>query len=141
MNLSLRARSAAANAIVALADLGSARSAGYIEIRSGIIPATPDLPVTGTLLATLSLSNPAFTAGAIGITAANPIGPDSTTVVAGTPTWFRLYDRDGGTVLDGTISDTTLNNGDIKFDNTNFIVGSTIFVNQLTFSVPSTLVC
>ncbi len=54
---STAARNAAASAVVGLLDAGPA--AGRIEIRSGTMPATPQTAATGTLLATVTLADPA----------------------------------------------------------------------------------
>ena len=52
------AAAAACDAVVDRLDAGAA--AGYIEIRTGSQPATADTAATGTLLGTLTLSDPAF---------------------------------------------------------------------------------
>ncbi|NJO82882.1 MAG: hypothetical protein HC828_08715 [Blastochloris sp.] len=56
--ISVAAQQAACDAIVDLIDGGS--GAGYIEVRTGAPPATPATANSGTLLATLPMSDPAF---------------------------------------------------------------------------------
>jgi hypothetical protein len=66
------ARNAAVNAITALLDAGAA--AGYIQIRTGAKPATVAAADAGTLLATLTLSKPAFGTAATGVGTAAAVG-------------------------------------------------------------------
>lgn len=100
--LSTAARNAAANAIAVLADAGPA--AGTVEVRTGAQPATPDDPATGTLLATFTLADPAYTAAVAGVCALDATPTLSTTAVAdGTAGWFRLLDSTGAAVLDGAV--------------------------------------
>lgn len=100
--ISTAARNAAANAIAALADAGPA--AGTIQVRTGAQPATANDPATGTLLATFTLADPAFTAAVAGVASLDATPPLTTTGVAdGTAGWFRMLDSTGATVLDGTV--------------------------------------
>ena len=60
VKISTAARNDACNAVVDRIDNGSTNSAGHIEIRTAPRPDTPQTAVSGTLLATLNFSNPAF---------------------------------------------------------------------------------
>lgn len=135
MELSTIARNAAGDAIVSLLDEGSAAVNGYIEIRSGTKPASPQTAATGTLLSTLQLANPAFPAFANGSAAANTIADDSNIAASGAASWFRMYDRDGTAVMDGDVT-ITGGGGDIEFDNINFIQGGTVSISTLTATMP-----
>ena len=88
---------------------------GYLEIYGGgVQPATPDQSSAGsTLLATLQLGNPAFSAATAGTKTANPIAAVPSGV-SGTAVWFRAYLSDCVTAVDDgscglSISDMILN--------------------------------
>jgi len=98
------AQDAAANAIRLLADAGA--GAGTIKVYSGTQPSdADDAEGGGTLLATFTLGDPAYSAAASGNgVAALASTPRTTTgVAAGTAAWFRLEDSTGANVLDGTV--------------------------------------
>ena len=135
VNISTTARNAAGDAIVGQIDGGSTNPNGYLEIRTGAKPATPQTGATGTLLATLAMSNPAFATFANGMAATNPIASDTSMAATGGAGWFRIYDRDGVPVIDGDIT-ATGGGGDLEFDNINFILGGTVAINNLTATMP-----
>lgn len=131
--LSNATRSAACNAITGRFDAGPA--AGTIQIRSGTRPATADTAATGTLLATVTLADPAFGAASNGVaTLADPASV--TGVAAGTATWFRGLDSTGATVLDGDVS-ATGGGGDLQLNTTTISVGLTIDVTGGSLTVPA----
>jgi hypothetical protein len=85
--------------------LDAGAGAGTIKIYSGSRPATPDDAITGTLLATITLEDPAFGASSSG--AATIADPDSVTAVAtGTATHFRAADSDDTAKFDGLVTAT-----------------------------------
>lgn len=127
------ARNAAAAAVGLLLDAGS--GAGYIEIRTGAQPATPNTAATGTLLATLPLSDPAFGAAATGVITANAITPDSTADASGTAGWFRAYDSSGAAVIDGTVT-VSGGGGDMILSSVNVIAGGVVTVSSWTITMP-----
>ena len=135
VNISTQARNDAGDAIVDLIDIGSANPNGYIEIRTGAIPASPQTAATGTLLATLSFSLPAFGNFNNGTTTSNPISEDTSVDATGVAGYFRFYDRDGNAVLDGEIS-ITGGGGDLQFDNVNFIIGGVVSISSITVTMP-----
>ena len=90
--LSVAARNAACDAIVALVDSGP--GPGTIKIRSGSAPAV-NAASTGTLLATLTFSDPAFGAASGGTATANSITSDSNADADGTAGHFRVYPAGG----------------------------------------------
>lgn len=136
ISISLAARNAAGNAIVNLVDAGSTYPNGYFEIRTGTKPATPQDGASGTLLATLSFSFPAFGSFASGSATANAISPDTNVDATGTAGWFRVYDRNGNAVFDGTVT-ITGGGGDIEFDNVNFIAAGTVQITSMTITMPT----
>lgn len=135
VNISTEARNAAGNAIVDLLDVGSINPNAFMEIRTGAKPANPQTAATGTLLATLNYSNPAFGAFGNGIALANAISPDVDIDENGIAGWFRCYNRDGVAVFDGDIT-ITGGGGDIEFDNINFLKGGTVQITVLSATMP-----
>lgn len=127
------ARNAAADAIVDLLDADA--GAGYIEIRTGAQPATPNTAATGTLLATIPLSDPAFGAAAAGVATAAAIAAVAG-VAAGTAGWFRAYDNSGDAVIDGSVT-ATGGGGDMTLNTTTISVGVDVDVTSWTVTMPT----
>ena len=136
VNISVQARNEAGDAIVDLIDQGSTSLNGRIEIRSGIKPSLPLDGASGTLLATLNFTSPAFGDFNEGVSLANPITSDLNIDNTGVASWFRFYDRDGGAVMDGNITRTG-GDGDITFDNINFVKGGIVAISSLTAAMPA----
>ena len=132
--ISTAARNAACNAVVDLLDGGS--GAGTIQIRTGSQPATANDAATGTLLGTLTLSDPAFGNAATGVATASAITSDSSADATGTAGWFRALDSTGATVLDGSIT-ATGGGGDLTLDSTSVVTGGTISVTSWTVTMPA----
>lgn len=127
---------AACDAVVDLLDVGGA---GHIEIRTGSQPATTDTAATGTLLGTLTLSNPAFgnaTTASPSVATASAITSDTTADATGTAGWFRAYSGGGTAVIDGSIT-ATGGGGDMTLDSTSIVAGGTIAVSSWTVSHPT----
>lgn len=135
VNISTVARNAAGDAIINLLDAGSLNPNAFMEIRTGSKPTSPQATATGTLLATLNYSNPAFNPFSNGISLSNAISPDVDIDNDGTASWFRCYDRDGVPVFDGDIT-ITGGGGDIEFDNINFLKGGTVQITSLSATMP-----
>jgi hypothetical protein len=135
VNISTQARNDAGDSIVDLIDIGSTNPNGVIEIRTGAIPATPQVAATGTLLATLNLSKPAFGAFSNGSTYANPISNDTSADGTGIASWFRIYDRDNNAIIDGEIT-IAGGGGDIEFDDINFIKSGSVAITSLQALMP-----
>lgn len=132
--ISTAARNAAANAIVDLLDGGA--GAGTIQIRTGSQPASANDAATGTLLGTLTLSDPAFGNAATGVATASEITSDSSADATGTAGWFRALDSTGATVLDGSIT-ATGGGGDLTLDSVSIVAGGTIAVTSWTVTMPA----
>lgn len=135
ISLSTAARNAAGASIISILDSGSATSNGYIEIRTGTKPTSPQLSATGTLLATLNLSDPSFGSFSNGSASANPISSDVNIDNNGVAGWFRFYNKDNAGVFDGVIT-VTGGGGDIEFDSVNFLKGGTVEIVALTVTMP-----
>lgn len=131
LTLSAAIRSAMADVLVDALDAGS--GAGTIQIRSGSRPAGPGTTATGTLLATVTLIDPAFGAASSGV--ATLTDPNSVTAVAdGTATWFRALDSNSVAVFDGRVT-ATGGGGDLTLATTTISTGLSIDVTGGTITV------
>lgn len=135
VNISTQARNDAGDAIVDLIDVGTALAGGYIEIRDGVKPASPQAPAAGSLLSTLVLSYPAFRAFSNGQAFSNAITDDTNVAKSGIATWFRIYSRGQTAVMDGDVTETG-GGGDIEFDNVHFVKGGTVTITSLLAVMP-----
>jgi hypothetical protein len=127
--LSNTGRSAAADAVVDLAD------DGYIRIYDGSQPANPNTAVSGqTLLAELRFGNPAFGAAADGVATANAITGEDSALATSTATWFRVLQSNGTTVLwDGTVGTS---GADLNLDSTSITTADTVDIDSMTYTQP-----
>ena len=100
MKISTAARSAACDAIVDLLDAGS--GAATLAIRTGSPPTNVSDADSGTLLATLTFSDPAFGAASSGVATAAAITSDTNVDASGTAAHFRAKDSDANTILQGS---------------------------------------
>lgn len=132
MKISDSARNAAVNAVAALLDGGSSNA--NICIRTGAAPTNTTDPDSGTLLATLPMSDPAFGAAAGGTATANSITSDTNIAATGTAGYFRAKDSDGVTVFQGSCGTS---GADINFDSVSFIAGGTCAISSLTLTQPA----
>ena len=131
---------AACDALVDLLDAGA--GAATIQIRTGSQPAGPDAAATGTLLGTLTCSDPAFgnaadaTPGAIAT--ASAITSDTTADATGTAGWFRALDSDANAIIDGSIALASVSPivADMTMDDTSVVAGGTIAVSSWTVTMP-----
>lgn len=129
-------RNATTNALAALvdADVG----AGTIQIRTGAQPATADLAATGTLLATITLADPAWGASVAGVSTLDATPVLSTTgVAAGTAGWFRMLDNSGDTICDGAIT-VTGGGGELELNTLTISIGVTFEITAGTLTTPAT---
>jgi hypothetical protein len=123
-------RTTCVDAIVDSLDAGS--GAGTIAIRSGTRPATPTTTATGTLLATVTLPDPAFGAGSAGVATINdPTGV--TAVATGTASWFRAFDSDGNAKFDGSVGTS---GADLNLSTVSIVSGATVDITGGTVTVP-----
>lgn len=132
LRLATTARNAAASAVTGLLDAGAA--AGTIQIRTGSMPATPQTAASGTLLATVTLSDPAGGAPSTGVvTIADPASV--TGVAAGTAGWARFLDSNANAVMDCDVT-ATGGGGGIELSTTTISVGVTVDLGAITFTIP-----
>lgn len=132
IRLHTTARNAATNAVVGLIDAGS--GAGTIKVYSGSQPAAATDAATGTLLATVTLGDPAFGAASAG--AATGVDPASVNATStGTAGWFRVADSTGATVLDGNVTVTGAG-GDMQLSSTSLTSGGAVDITSLSYTTP-----
>lgn len=132
--LATATRNAMANGAVDLLDAGS--GPGYVEVRTGSQPATANTAASGTLLGTLTCSDPAFGDAASGTATANAVTSDSSADATGTAGWFRAYDSAGNPVMDGSCG-ASGSGADMILDSTSVTAGGTIAVTSWTFTQPA----
>lgn len=114
------------------AALTTALANGTLEIYSGTQPASPDALVGGAiLLATLTLSSPAFGAPSGGAIVANTI-TGATAVATGTASWYRAKSSGGVAAIDGTVGTSASN---LIVNSTSFTSGAAVNVTSWTHTV------
>lgn len=133
--LSTAVRNAMVDGMVDLADAGS--GAGTVEIRDGSQPAGPASSASGTtLLATLTLGDPAFGAASGGTATAASITGDNSADASGTATWFRVKDSSGNALWDGSCSESG-GGGDMILDDTDIVMGGEVNISSWTVTQPA----
>lgn len=134
--ISTAARNAACNGIVDLIDAGT--GAGRLEIRTGSPPDNLSDASTGTLLATLTFSNPAFGDAALGSGIANAITSDTSADNSGDAGYFRVFagaDADTSGLFQGTAGNAG-DTPDMIFDNKSIVAGGTVACSSFVIVVP-----
>lgn len=127
-------KTSAAGRNAALAALAALLDGGTLTFYTGTRPATPETAASGTLLAQMTLGNPAFSAASGGSIVANVIG-DVSIPTSGTAGYCRLADSSGNGVIDGDVG--TIGSGAfIEVSSTAFTSTVTIHVNSLTLNLP-----
>lgn len=123
MTISTAARTGAADTVVDLCDGGTPPA--VLRIYGGTRPAGPGTTTAETVLASVTLANPAFGAASSGVATLTDPGA-VTGAAAGTATWFRIVT--GGTaaggagVIDGSVT-ATGGGGDLELNTTTISVG------------------
>lgn len=118
-------------------DIGT--TASVIDIRSGAQPADPDTAATGTLLATLTMSDPSFGAATDanpgGLITASAITDDSSADATNTAGYFRIRATGTGAddVCDGEVGTS---GSDLNMNTTAITSGSTVSITSMTVTMP-----
>lgn len=126
-------RNAACDSVVDALDAGA--GAGTVDIRTGSQPASANDAATGTLLATLTLADPAFGAASSGVATAATIAA-TTGLAAGDAGWFRAKDSSGNAVLDGSVT-ATGGGGDMELNTVTISVGVDVEITAWTVTMPA----
>ncbi len=123
LTLPTNVRNAACDAIVDLIDAGV--GAGYLEIHTSAF---------GTKLATLTFSDPAFGAAAVGVATASAITSDSSADNTGTAAVFKIFDSAANEVMRGTVGTS---GADINFNTVSWTTGDAISISAMTMTMPA----
>lgn len=132
MRLSTSLRNAMIQAVQTKIDAGPA--AGTINIRSGVQPATAEDAETGTLLATLTCSDPSAGAAAAGVLTLSAITEDASADATGTATWARIKDSTGATVFD---CDVGTSGATINLNTAAIVAGGPVRITSFTCTMPA----
>ena len=124
-------RNAAANAIVDTIDQGA--GAGTIKMYTGAQPAAVSDNPSGTLLGTLTFSDPAFGNAATGVATASAITSDTSADNSGTCQHAAIYDSDVNPLAD---ADAAQGSGTVNFDNNVIVAGGVIAISSMTITQP-----
>jgi hypothetical protein len=117
-------------------------NSGYIRIYSGTRPAGPDTALSNTLLAELTFGVTAFGAASNRIATANAITSDSSADAAGIPTFARLFESNGTTVVVDISVGKTGGAEELLITTTDgggnpyIAAGSTVSISSLTLTQP-----
>jgi hypothetical protein len=127
----------ACNAVVDKIDAGT--GAGYVEIRTGAPPTNVEDAASGTLLASITLQDPAFGNAADQNPNAratlNGSPSDSSANATGTAGWFRAYTSGAVGVIQGTAGTATV---DMVLNDATFEAGGTVTITSWTVDMPET---
>lgn len=123
-------RNAGANGIVDVIDQGS--GAGTCKIYTSTQPGSVG-GTYGTLLGTLTFSDPAFGNAATGVATASSITSDTNADASGTAGTFTITDSDLNVLADGTCGTS---GADMNFDNNVIVAGGTIAISSMTVTQP-----
>jgi hypothetical protein len=110
-------------------DIDAGAGAGLLRIYDGSRPATGGTATT--LLAELTLTDPAAAAASSGVLTFSSITSDSSANATGTATWFRIVDSSSNMVIDG---DVGTSGSDLNLDNTSINTGQTVAVSSATIT-------
>ncbi len=125
-------QNAMCDAVAARVDAGS--GPGVIEIRTGSKPASANDAATGSLLATITLDDPAFDGASDGTADLLGVPLSGTGVADGTAGWFRVKDSDGGAVFDGTAGTSGT---DLILASATISTGVTVQITSGSITVPA----
>lgn len=125
------AASAAADAVVDLVDGGA--GAGTLIIFDTACPAAANDADTGTILAELTFSDPAFGAAANGVATASAITSDASANATGTATCFRVKDSNGIVIFQGAISTS---GSDMNLVSTSITITQPVAITSFTYTQP-----
>lgn len=131
LRLGTTARNNSCNGIVDTIDQGS--GAGTIKMYTGAQPAAVSDNPSGTLLGTLTFSDPAFGSASTGVATASAITSDTNADASGTCQHAAIYDSDSNALAD---LDAAQGSGSVNFDNNVVVAGGTLAVSSMTVTVP-----
>lgn len=127
-------RNAILNALRDFIDSGS--GPGYFEIRDGTQPANANLGATGTLLATLTFSDPCASNASSGTLTFNSITGDNNVDNSGTASWGRAYNSSGQVAFDFDVT-ASGGGGTLQLNSVSLVAGGTVIVTAFTLTQPA----
>lgn len=134
--ISTTVRNAMCDAAVDLIDGGT--PPGRIEIRTGSPPTNVSDASSGTLLGTLTFSNPAYGAASSGTAQENSITSDTNADASGDAGYFRIYQGAAGdtaALMQGTAGEAA-DTPDMTFNEKSIVAGGTIAITDLSMTQP-----
>ena len=111
---------------------------GTIKLYTGAAPANTETAATGTLLATLTFANPAFTLnaasnGADAVATANAITRDDAADATGTAGYYRIVTSGGTTIDQGTCGESG-SGADLILVDTDITAGEPVEISSFTIT-------
>lgn len=132
-SITTAARNAACDAVVDLVDAGN--EAGQLRIYSGTAPADVNASLSGnTLLAALTMSDPAFGSASSGVATASAITSDTSADATGTATFFRIGSMNSGTFTPVIQGEIGTSGSDLNLNSTSITSGGTVAVSSFTYT-------
>ena len=129
-------RNAMCDAAVDLVDDGSEEDAGALRIYTGPQPASASDEASGTLLAEVELSQPAFGDASAGVATLLGVPISTTGLANGTAGWARIVNRDDATVMDLSVS-ATGGGGEVQLNTTTISSGVSVTLTGGTVTQPA----
>lgn len=133
VTISATAANAAVDAMTSLIDAGS--GPGTITLYGSACPTTADDSDSGTVLAVLTFSSPAFAPAVDGVATADTITGDSSADGTGTAQCARLKDSDGTVVLQGDVGNGA-SSAFVKLVNTSIVATQPVSISSMTITLP-----
>lgn len=138
IKLATAAASAAADAVVDRIDADA--GAGTVKIYSGAMPADGDATPAGTLLATITLADPAFgTASSISAAISRAVMTDPAAVnwsASGTAAVYIVEDQSGDNVWTGDVG-VTGSGASLELSSTTAVSGSPVDITAFNYNQPT----
>ncbi len=134
IRIAVAARNAMLDALLARMDLGAGPAT--LKVYSSTQPADGDAAASGSLLATLTFSDPAAPASGGGIATFSAITEDSSADATGTAAWARIEDSSGTNVFDCDVGTT---DAVIVLNTTAIAAGGPVRITSFTITMPSSI--
>jgi hypothetical protein len=131
LKLTNAAASAAADAVVDLVDGGS--GAGTLTIYGSACPTNADDADSGTVLAVLTFSDPAFGAASNGVATASAITQDSSADATGTAACFRVKSSSGTVIFQGAVGTS---GSQLNLVTTSIVATQPVQITSFTYTAP-----
>lgn len=137
----LRMRAVTRNSVLdqlrTLLDIGSGPAT--VAVYTGTQPADGDAALSGnTLLAALTLSDPAAPAASGGVLTFSPITEDASADATGTATWARVRSSDGAQGFDCDVGGPG-SGAVIELNTTAIVTGGPVRITAFTFIIPASI--